>query len=262
MNTSRNRAVWVLGIVAFWGLGCRVVAGEASPDPGIEMMEAIAEASGDRLSVLRFEEQPEALCPEVSSLVSLSGPRLVILTPNASLRKTSFFMNRDVANKEAKITYQNENCRYVITARRFGVVDGREVQRDFPEQTAPAPVKLPARLQALLDRRQSEVSQTESPSIPGIRVEGRRIAVNPTSLDPNSVGYTKVIVSFADTANDLAFNGLLFFGPNSATIFLANAPTDLAVNTTKSDNSTNSELSLSNAQSRISLTFARERLKW
>ena len=227
MNTSWNLVIWVLGIVAVWGLSCQVVADHRSPDPGIEMMEAFAEASGDRLGVLRFKEQPEPLCPEVSSLISLSGLRLSVLTPNVSLRKTSFFMNRDVSNKEASITYQNENCRYVVRARRFGFVDGKEVQRDFVESKALAPSELPARLKALLERRQNEVSQTKSSGIPGVKVEGRRININPASIDPKGFGYTKTLVIFADIADDLAFSGLIFFGPNSATVFLANAPTDL-----------------------------------
>ena len=167
------------------------------------VMNMMAEASNNRVTIVKFDDNVESKCPKLTSLFFSARNSLELLTPNFSLRdaiSTIVYSTGNGSESSADFVVQNESCRYVLTIKRYDRDGGDE---------KPVPVRdLP------------EVAQMNPKFVDPVR---------PASERDDKVGFNESTVPFDNPLKSLSFTGIAFFAPTTFTVFLANVQKDLAI---------------------------------
>jgi hypothetical protein len=165
------------------------------------LMNKMAEARNNRVTIVKFDDDLETKCPTLTSLFFSAANRLELLTPNLSLRDAAgtvvYSEGSGAERSVADLVVENTACRYVLTVRRYdrdGDVEKEVQARDLPKINKDWVFKAP-----------------------------------PVGYRDEKIGFGESTVLFDKPAKPLNFTGIAFFAPTTFTVYLASVEKELTI---------------------------------
>jgi len=234
--------------------------------PGIEFMDKMTENTtryqNSRTMTVVFDDRLDALCPKVTSFVYSAGNRFELLTPNYNLMEsaTGVVINHNEEGKSDDITYQNRACRYIIAIKKFVLKDNMEVQLRLPQQSrVPDLLKRLIENQRLIEQEKAAsrpVTEDEHAEDP-VTIDGSKAIIQMNNHDLGKAGNTSTRTAFDTSDIRKEFTGIIYFGPKSFTVFIADAPT-YRIDFHKDKANKSYEIEIVSSESRINLSLRKE----
>lgn len=192
------------------------------------VMNKMAEATNNRVTIVKFDDDIETRCPTLTSLFSSTGNRLELLTPNLSLndaaQTTVYLEGSGPEEKSADIVVENTACRYVLTVKRYDR-DG-ETEKDVQVRFIP-------KINKVFNAR-------------------------PAGERDQKIGFREAVVPFVNPSKQLNFTGIAFFAPTTFTVYLANAEKDLTIASESNFLTRSYKVEIKNAQAALRISINRE----
>ncbi|MDP1868252.1 MAG: hypothetical protein Q8L13_18190 [Bradyrhizobium sp.] len=241
----------VLGIVGAVFIGLLIDGSRASAEPDADVlswlrqpapgedalvvrrnavMNKMAEARNNRVTIVKFDDDTETKCPTLANLFFSAGGKLEWVTPNISLsdaaKTTVYLEGGGPEDKSADFVIQNTFCRYVLTVKRYerdGEVEKEVLVRHIPKI------------------HRNEISKSRAPA----------------DRD-EKIGYRETVVRFLNPSKPLDFTGIAILAPTTITVFLANTEKDLKVASESNFLTRTYKIEIKNAQAALRISINRE----
>jgi hypothetical protein len=245
MAAKHATSLFVLAICWTMAVSPPLNAQNATRPLRLDALERLATAQNNRMRILEFEATRDAECPRPVGLLYSIGPRLVIIVPHTSADFGGVSLQGAEFDNSREAVFSKAGCRYVLRVQRFEKQNGAEV--GLPIFTL---------AQEVPQRAGNRSSQAKLPV--GVSVEKNRIRIDPTAIDPGQLGNTQLSIRFNEPKRKIDFNGMIYFGPKSFTVYLTNVEPELAVDTRFDDAARAHWIDIKNADSRVQLVLWRE----
>jgi hypothetical protein len=165
------------------------------------VMNKLAEAMNNRVTIVKFDDDLETKCPILTNLFFSAGNRLEFLTPNLSLRDAAgtvvYSEGGGPVGSNADFVVENKACRYVLTVKRY-------------------------------DRDGDVENEVQARDLPKINKDWVFKATPAVERD-QKIGFSESMIRFDGPSKPLNFTGTAFFAPTTFTVFLATVEKDLTI---------------------------------
>ena len=192
------------------------------------VMNKMAEARNNRVTIVKFDDDIETKCPILTTLFFAAGNKLEWVTPNFNLndaaRTTVYFEGSGPEEKSVDFVIENAACRYVLTVKRY--------DRDGDSEKE-VPVKY----------------------IPKI---SRGWVFKSFPENHQKIGLAEDVVTFISPSKELNFTGITFFAPTTFTVFLANVEKDQTLASESNLLTRTYKVEIKNAQAALRISINRE----
>ncbi len=194
------------------------------------VMNKMAEARNNRVTIVKFDEDTETKCPTLTNLFFSAGDKLEWATPNLNLsdaaKTTVYLEGSGPEEKSADFVIQNTACRYVLTVRRY-------------------------------DRDEDVEKEVRVRFIPKIH-RGGDFKPRPSEERDEKIGVRETVVSFVNPSEPLNFTGIAILAPTTFTVFLANAEKDLMIASVSNFLTRAYNVEIKNAKATLRISINRE----
>jgi hypothetical protein len=221
----------------------------------LEFTEHMAAKFGERVKRIGFDDPFDHSCPMGTLLTSSVGDGLGFIVPAYSLSDVVgpgsrvLFIRRG-AEDSSDFEFSNENCRYVITLRKFAInADGeteigpKPVDRKRKEEEIAEGLRSGKRL----ERTQSDPTE---PEVPPANAPARR--------PPLDGGFWRMGMRFSSSDPRIDLGGILFFSRWSASLYLVNVPNDLVLEARNNPALKAYDIDVKNSGARLRFSVAKE----
>jgi hypothetical protein len=232
-------AVMAIAGSAPHGGGARAQGGK------VDFLDELMRRQNNRAKFVDFDDPHRAACPRFTSLIYASGEKFEIVMPNIAFAGFSMrggLGGSDDGPNAEEFEFLTDRCRYIVTVKKFVITGDAEAEDPLHRGPSPAPpqARQPARPPTL-----------EGP----VGTEGNKAVITD---DPARSGLMQIHVWFVSPTPNTQFTGLLYFSPKTMTVFLANAPKELELESRKNPASRSYELDIKSLDSRIRLSVKKE----
>jgi hypothetical protein len=221
----------------------------------LEFREHMAAKFGERVKRIGFDDPFDHDCPMGTLLTSSVGDRLGFIVPAYSLSDVVgpggrvLFIRRG-AEDSSDFELSNENCRYVITVRKFAInadgeteIGSKPVDRKRKEEEIADGLRSGKRL----ERTQSDPTETQVPP-----------ANPPARRPPLDGGFWRMGMRFGSSDPRIDVGGILFFSRWSASLYLVNAPDDLVLESRNNPALKAYDIDVKNSGARLRFSVVKE----
>jgi hypothetical protein len=245
--------------------------GDAQSAPGKfslqEVIERIAKAQGDRVKWILLRNLHDAPCFRLTGLLYASGDRVSWVAPNYAMDGVGVGRGPGEAIGKAvnpaSFQFGNSVCRFTITISKFALRNGVE-SLVAPRDQTPDAAALVVHGKSKLPPDSAGSANTDSDRLkPGgaVEVHGNRLEIHPKASDPNMVGTLSIGSTFGSSQLPLTFSGIVWFSSYNFSLYLANAPADMTIESRKNAAAKAYEIDISMPDARMRLSVRKDILQ-
>jgi hypothetical protein len=221
----------------------------------LEFREHMAAKFGERVKRIGFDDPFDHSCPMGTLLTSSAGDGLGFIVPAYSLSDAASPGGRALflrigAGDSSVFEFSNENCRYVITVKKFAV------NADGETEIGPKPVDHKRKEKEIAEglRSGKPLARTQSdptePEVPPANAPARR--------PPLDGGFGRMGMRFSSGDPRIDIAGMLFFSRWSASLYLVNVPDDLVLESRNNPARKAYDIDVRNSGARLRFSVAKE----
>jgi hypothetical protein len=246
-------------------------SGDAKSAPGKfslqEFNERITKAHGDRTKWILLRNLHNAPCFRLTGLFYGSGDRVGLVVPNYAMdgvrvgRGPGEAIGKAV--NPASFQFADSVCRLTITISKFALRNGVESLVPPRDQTPDAGA-LVVHGKTKLPSNPAGSANTDSDRLkPGgaVEVHGNRLEINSKASDPNMVGTFSIGSTFGSSQLPLTFSGIVWFSSYNFSLYLANAPADMTIESRKNAAAKAYDIDISMPDARMRLSVRKDILQ-
>ena len=243
--------------------------GDAKSVPGKfslqEFNERVIKAHGDRMKWILFRNSHNTPCFRLTGLLSASGDRdrVGLVVPIYEMDGVGVGRGPgeriEKAVNPATFIFADSVCRLTITISKLALLNG--VESLLP------PLEQPPDVGALIEKAKLLSGSANTGSDPlksgggAVEVHGNRLEINPKASDPNKVGTFGIGTAFGSSQLRLTFSGIIWFSSYNFSLYLANAPADMTIESGKNDAAKAYEIDVSMPDARMRLSVRKDILQ-